>query len=384
MKIMLLAGEESGLIYAEALRKRLAGAHEIRTYADYGFKTADLAVIGFLPVLKRLGYFLGVRRTMKKALSEWRPDVLCTIDYPGMNLTLAAYAKKLGIRAVHVVCPQVWAWRSGRIKRIEKSLDKLLCFLPFEPGLFKSGFAEFVGHPLVELYKAMPEYKAIAALEGGMTRVERHEGKEKLLALMPGSRIGEISEILPTLLEALRSVEGARAVIPAANAQAREAIDRILSREAQTLPSPDAVRVQDGRARELLLSADAAVVASGTATLEAALAGCPTILVYRVHPFVAWVARHVITGVKHLGLVNIIHAFMNKGAAEEESPMPELLQEDFNAGAISTRLRAWLSDPSENARARKRLADAVKPLMTDGGVVERIAAAVLDSGKGAL
>ena len=142
MKIMLLAGEESGLIYADAIRKRLeglsaatpekggvAGPLEFRTYADYGFKTADLAVIGFLPVLMRLRYFLNVRRTMKKAIEEWRPDVLCTIDYPGMNLALAAHAKKLGIRTVHIVCPQVWAWHSGRIPRIERSLDSLLCFL---------------------------------------------------------------------------------------------------------------------------------------------------------------------------------------------------------------------------------------------------------------
>ena len=121
MKILLLAGEESGLIYANRLKELLSG-HEIRGYGDYGFKTADLAVMGFFAVVSRIGYFLGVKKTMERAIDEWKPDVVCTVDYPGMNLKLAAYAKKKGIRAVHIVCPQVWAWKAGRIPKIEASL----------------------------------------------------------------------------------------------------------------------------------------------------------------------------------------------------------------------------------------------------------------------
>ena len=134
MKILLLAGEESGLIYANRLKELLAG-NEIRGYDDYGFKTADLAVMGFMAVISRIGYFLNVKKTMERAIDEFKPDVVCTIDYPGMNLKLAAYAKKKGIRTVHVVCPQVWAWKAGRIPKIEASLDKLCCFFPFEPAL---------------------------------------------------------------------------------------------------------------------------------------------------------------------------------------------------------------------------------------------------------
>jgi lipid-A-disaccharide synthase len=109
-KILLLAGEESGVLYAERLAGLLrASGADIRGYGDYGFQTADLAVMGFWPVLRRIFYFLGVKRTMERVIREWRPDAVCTVDYPGMNLKLAAYAKSLGIRAVHVVCPQVWA-----------------------------------------------------------------------------------------------------------------------------------------------------------------------------------------------------------------------------------------------------------------------------------
>ena len=148
MKILLLAGEESGVLYARQIADRLAG-HEVRGYGDYGFKTEDLAVMGIEEVLKSIFFLLRVKRTMERAIDEWRPDVVCTIDYPGMNLKLAAYAKARGIRTVHVVCPQVWAWKAGRIPKIERTFDRLCCFLPFEPALFRPGFAEFVGHPLV-------------------------------------------------------------------------------------------------------------------------------------------------------------------------------------------------------------------------------------------
>ena len=152
MKILLLAGEESGMMYRERIAAKVGGlcpGAEIRGYGDYGFNTGDLAVMGILAVLRRIFFFMRVRRTMERAIDEWRPDVVCTVDYPGMNLRLAAYAKARGIRTVHVVCPQVWAWKRGRIPKIEAALDRLCCFFPFEPALFRPGFAEFVGHPLV-------------------------------------------------------------------------------------------------------------------------------------------------------------------------------------------------------------------------------------------
>ena len=213
MKILLLAGEESGVLYANALKNSatLRGA-EIRGYDTYGFKTEDLAVFGFTAVLKKIFYFLRVKRTLERAIDEWRPDVVCTIDYPGLNLKLAAYAKKRGIRTVHVVCPQVWAWKAGRIPKIEAALDRLCCFFPFEPRLFKPGFATFVGHPLVAAFGAA------SAVEKG------------LVAALPGSRMGEIERHLPLMLAALRDVKGARRiVIPAANARAEAAIRRIVA-----------------------------------------------------------------------------------------------------------------------------------------------------------
>ena len=359
MKLLLLAGEESGVLYAERIAEAIRAKDpsvEIRGYGDYGFKTSDLAVMGVGQVLKKIFYFLGVKRTMERAIDEWMPDVVCTVDYPGMNLKLAAYAKRRGIRTVHVVCPQVWAWKRGRIPKIEAALDKLCCFFPFEPTLFKPGFAEFVGHPLVdEMGK-----------EGSGIR-DQGSG-EKILAVLPGSRLGEIEKHLPVLLEVVETMQkeipDLKVVIPAANDRAYTAITSRTFRTSQT----SRVSVTYGGARAALRDADAAIVASGTATLEAALAGCPTVLVYKVGWFFAFLARWFIKGVRHIGLANIIAE-----KAGMPCPMPELLQEDFVAEKVRTAVRPLLTDPVANAVARQSLADTMALLKSDGGAIERIA-----------
>ena len=356
-KILLLAGEQSGVMYAERLAGILRDSPaEVRGYGDYGFSTSDLAVMGFWPVLRRLFYFIGVARTMKRAIREWRPDVVVTVDYPGLNLKLAAYAKGLGVPAVHIVCPQVWAWHRNRIPKVAAAVSELLCFFPFEPALFEgTGLeAKFIGHPLV---KMMPK--------GGQS--ERAGGGEgRLLAVMPGSRIGEIQRILPRLLAAVRLLPkaGLRVVVPAANEMAE--------REIRRLAGDSRIEIRRGGAQELLQAADCAVVASGTATLEAALARCPTVLVYAVSPLLAWFARRVITGVKHIGIINVV--------AERcgfEPPMPELLQEAFTPEAVAGLLGVWLADGAERAAVAERLGRALAHLEADGEPLEIAAAEIM-------
>ena len=371
MKVLLLAGEESGVMYAERIAEAIRGrvpSAEIRGYGDYGFKTGDLAVMGVGQVLLRLFYFLRVKRTMERAIDEWRPDIVCTVDYPGLNLKLAAMAKRRGIRTVHVVCPQVWAWKNGRIPKIEASLDKLCCFFPFEPKLFKPGFADFVGHPLVDAFASKVEERG-----GGGRR------REKILAVLPGSRIGEIEKHMPTLLGAVEKLQqeipDLKVAIPAANDRAYEKVQEILG--ALSTRHQALCTVQHGEARAALNAADAAIVASGTATLEAALAGCPTVLVYRVGWFFAFLARRVIKGIRHIGLANII---AEKAGAE--CPMPELLQENLTVANVLQVVRPWLTDESANAAARQSLADTMRLLRSDGGAIARIAACVLAIEKG--
>lgn len=359
MKVLVLAGEESGQIYARRIRGMLPG-HEVRGYEDYGFRTADLAVMGFAAVLRRIRYFLNVKAVMERAMLEWRPDVVCTIDYPGMNLKLAAFAKAHGIRTVHVVCPQVWAWKSGRIPKIEASVDRLCCFLPFEPAMFRPGFAEFVGHPLAEEFAA--------SARGG--RGESAAFPRPLVAVLPGSRIGEIDRNFPTMLETVGLLGGVHVVVPAANEEAKARIEGLLAESGGGAN----MEVRLGGARDVLLAADCAIVASGTATLEAALARCPTVLVYRVSAALAWFARRVIKGVCHIGLVNVM---WEKAGGTGEAPMPELLQEDFTAERTAEVVSRWLADPAARADAAARLDATVKTLETGSSALARIVQTLL-------
>lgn len=387
VKILLLAGEESGVLYAQRLKESIhlalapspsrpiPLAPVFRGYDTEGFKTGDLAVMGFWPVIRRLFYFLGVARTMKRVIREWKPDVVVTIDYPGLNLKLAAYAKAQGIPAVHVVCPQVWAWHRNRIPKVAAALTKLLCFFPFEPAEFKGieGFeAKFIGHPMVDVFK-----------EEGNDLARGHGDTEKgetVLAFLPGSRLGEIRRHLPRMLKALEILSHSSSVssrlrvrIPAANEKADREIARILAEHAD-VPFP--VEVQRGGARDLLRGATCAVVASGTATLEAALARCPTVLVYAVSPLLAWFARHVITEIHYIGLANVI---WEKSGGTGEAPMPELLQEAFTPEAVVEKIAPLLADETARAAAVRRLDDAMALLHSDGDALGLAAREILST-----
>lgn len=377
-KFLILAGEESGLIYADRLRREIEAAlsargeaASFRGYHSEGFETGDLAVMGFWAVLRKLFFFLRVRRTMKRVIREWRPDAVVSVDYPGLNLQLDAYAKSLGVPAVHLVCPQVWAWHQDRIPKIARGLTKLLCFLPFEPALFDgTGLdVKFIGHPMRDVFRE----------EDAARKAGPQDEVGKVIAVLPGSRVGEISRILPRLLDALsilgRRIESSgshapcRAVIPAANEKVEAAICRLLAgRQFGCIP----VTVQLGGARDLLRCADCAAVASGTATLEAALARCPTVLVYAVSPMLAWFARRVIKGTKHIGLANVIA--VRSGIPP---PMPELLQEDFSPEAVAERLEGLLSDGDERRSAVAALDLAMSKLESDGSALSIAAKEVL-------
>ena len=363
MKILLLAGEESGLLYANELKRRLAG-NEIRGYQDYGFETHDMAVMGILPVLLKLRYFLRLKKTMEKAIDEWKPDVVLTVDYPGMNLKLAAYAHAKGIRSVHVVCPQVWAWKKGRIPKIEASFDRLCCFLPFEPKLFKPGFATFVGHPLASAFAE--------ASEEVRGKSEELADRVKTVALLPGSRKGEIEKILPVLLASAEKLvqefgDKVRFEIPAATPRAYAQIEKIV-RNSSLFTLHSSLLLHHGGARELLRRADCAAVASGTATLEAALSRCPTILVYRMTATFAWFIRHFVMGTRFAGLANIIWDRCRPGAEgdvvtrsanlemqDPDQPMPELIQENLTVESVCRYLRDYLVDGSAREEAVRRL-----------------------------
>lgn len=375
LKVMMAAGEVSGDMYgAELIRAlraqfpdcevevRALGGDAMRAAgAKLCYHTDELGAMGIFEVLGKLRFFKRVLSEMVALAREWRPDVLITLDYYSFNIALAERVKALGVRTVHYISPKVWVWRRGRIKRVARAFDLLLCIFPFEPALYASSGlrACYVGHPLVE--------------QAAKTRAEAAPhfpwyGAHKV-AILPGSRRGEIRSILPTFLEAARRVETVKHgdcsfVLPTPTARMRAEVERIVRR----VPGPRRLTIVEGQARHVLAQADAALIASGTATLEACLMDCPAVLAYRVSLATEVVARIVTAGMtlRFAGLVNIIAGRL---------VMPELLQRQFTVYETASWLLALLRPTSER---RKLLAAyrEVREALGEPGATARAAEAI--------
>ncbi|MBP5319609.1 MAG: lipid-A-disaccharide synthase [Kiritimatiellae bacterium] len=373
LKILICAGEPSGDLHAAALMASLRnalprpihfrgfGGDRMRAAgAELLYHTDQTALIGITPVLLNLPFLLGMMRRLKREILTWKPDLVLTVDYPGMNLRLAAFAHRNGFLNVHYICPQVWAWHRGRIPKIARMMDQLLCIFPFEPELFRATGLDvrFTGHPLVD--------------RAAETRAETPlplpwSGRHKV-ALLPGSRASEITRILPRLLKAARllqdQLDGACSfIIPAASPKIRRLAERVI---AESPEKPDRLAFVDGQARQVLAQADAAAVTSGTATLEACLMRCPTVLVYAASLVTYCAARLLVKGVTHLGLANIIAG---------RTVMPELLQQAFTPERLAEQLRLYLTDPAIRAQTLADL-NATNAKLGAGGATDRAAAAI--------
>ena len=373
LRILICAGEVSGDMHAaalmRALRERLPGPLQFRGFggdamraegAELLYHTDRIAIIGFTPVIMNLPFLLGMIRRMKREILAWRPDLVLTVDYPGMNLRLAEFAHENGLKTVHYICPQVWAWHRGRIPKIARMLDLLLCIFPFEPELFNGTplKALFTGHPLVDRV-AETRAEPLAALPW--------QGRHRI-ALLPGSRTGEITRILPRLLAAAALLEkrlggDCSFIIPAPTPKMRALGEAVA---AAAPAKPQRLAFVDGQARQVMLQAHTAAVASGTATLEACLIRCPTVLVYTASFVTYLIARHLAKGISHLGLANII-------AGKEV--MPELLQHDFTPERLAELLHRYLTDSDFRAQTLEAL-DAVNALLGAGNASRRAADAI--------
>lgn len=331
LKVMVAAGEVSGDMYGgalvRALRARFPGrAIEVRGMggdalraegADLLYHTDAMGAMGVMEVAARLRFFRKALADMAALAAAWRPDLLVTLDYYSFNVALAERVRALGVRTAHYISPKVWVWRRGRVRRMARAFDLLLCIFPFEPALYAgTGLrAVYVGHPLVE--------------QAAATRAEPPPalpwGPGRRVAILPGSRAGEIRALLPTFLEAARRVEAELGgevsfLLPAPTPKMRALAEAVLARH----PAPGRLAVVDGQARHVLAQAGAAMIASGTATLEACLMDCPAVLAYRVSLPTELVARLVTlrAAFRWAGLVNIVAGRL---------VMPELLQRDCTA-----------------------------------------------------
>ncbi len=323
----------------------------------------DLNVMGIAEVLPKIPRILAVLRGLRIAAQERRPRVALLVDSPDFNLRLARHLKRMGVRVIYYVSPMIWAWRRGRARKIAKVVDRMLCILPFEERFYEGTgvSARFVGHPFAEL--ALPRdagaYRRALGLPEGRT----------VIALLPGSRRSEIRRILPPMLEAAERIRArhpdAKFVVPVAPTLDAEAL-----RPALALHAGLDVQLVDGRADETVGASDAALVKSGTSTLETAMMNRPMVVVYRMAWLSYWVARLLVRGVTHFALVNLLAG---------RTVVPELLQREASPERMAAEIERLLSDPGARRAQLDGIAEVRRSLGEPGAprrVAEEIAGAL--------
>ena len=371
-RVLIVAGEVSGDNLAAALigavRAREPGVEfigvtgpKMRAAGCTSIGDSEaLSVMGLAEVVQHLPRLFAFKREIVRAAMNPRIDLFVGVDAPEFNLNLAATLKAAGIPTIQYVSPQVWAWRSGRVRRMAKTLDRVLCLLPFESAFYADvGLpADFVGHPLADEIPLEPDRAAareVLGIEPGAT----------VVAILPGSRRAEIERLGEDFLAAARLVATRRPgvvfLLPAANAAA-EALVRPLV-EASGLP----VRVLLGEARRALIACDVALVASGTATLETLLCKRPMVVAYRFSRTTAFIVRA-------LRLVRARY-FSQPNLLADRMLVPELLQEQVTPERLAGELDAWLADPARVAAVTEEFRALHAVLRRDAGA--RAADAVL-------
>lgn len=348
VRIALCAGEASGdglgagLI--AALRARFPhaefagiGGDAMRAAGcDTWFEANELAVMGLAEVLRHLPRLLRLRKAFRQRVLDWKPDVYVGIDAPDFNLGIERWLKARGVRTVHYVSPSVWAWREKRAEKIGHSADRVLCLFPMEPPIYaKHGVdARFVGHPMADEIPLQPD-RAAARMALGLA------ADAPILAVLPGSRLGEIGRLAPAFFDAASRVAaqmpGLQIVVPAANAACRQA----LATQFAAHGADAAWHLLDGRAREAMIASDVVLLASGTATLEAMLCKRPMVVGYRIAPLTYRI-------VKGLGMLKVErYALPNVLAGEDIAP--ELMQDDCTPELLSEAVLRWFREPEAAA-----------------------------------
>lgn len=349
LRVALVAGEPSGDVLGAALMQALraetggqvaftgiGGAQMTGEGLASLFPIDDLAVMGLVEVLPRARLLLRrITQTAEFLLAD-PPDLVVTIDSPGFTRRLAQKLAGRSFPLVHYVAPTVWAWRPGRARRLARLYDHLLTVLPFEPPYFEAVglHSTFVGHPAVETLAEARRHEAAAAARGeGFRHRFGIDPDVALLAVLPGSRRGEVARLMPVFADVLHRLKQdgrtLHVVIPTV-----ETVAPMVRAAAALLPFPATVLEAAADRYAAMLAADAALAASGTATLELGLAGTPTILAYRVNAVTAAIVRRLIR-TPYVGLVNIL---------EQREVMPEFLQQSCRADLIAPALARLLSD----------------------------------------
>jgi lipid-A-disaccharide synthase len=366
--LLLSAGEASGDMYAArlatALKQRLdveifgMGGDQMRSAGvDVITDYHEVSVVGITEILSHLPSLLRAMRTLVAAAQQRRPALAILTDFPGFHLRLARKLLPLGVRNVCFICPQFWAWRPWRANLVRRRFVQALCIFPFEEQFFRERGvnAKFIGHPLVGTVRPSLARERFAAKH-------RLDPRHPIIALLPGSRWGEISRHLPLMIGACRELE--RLAPADYNFVVGVAPGLDLTRLHDLTPAGKLPVIVQNETYDALAAADAALVCSGTATVEAALLDTPMAVVYRVTPLTALLAKPLVR-TKFFGMVNLIAG---------RAVVPELIQDDFTAPKAAAALRRLL-DPGASAEIRRGLAE-VRERLGPPGAIERAADAI--------
>ena len=364
---LIIAGEASGDLHGSKLvtalkthipNAKFSGMGGIRMQ-EAGVKTLfgieRMGAVGIVEVLGDFNHYYKVYRTFMREIASRKYDAVILIDYPTLNLRLAKQGKRFNCLVIYLISPQIWAWRKGRIKEIRESVGKMFVILPFEEKIYLDAGvdAEFLGHPFIDL------------VSPSRTRDESREKYSldtsiKTIGLLPGSRMNEINSLMDVMIESAEKIQNdlgsCQFLLPIADSIDPDLINRRLG------SNPLGVKLVKGEAYDVMNVCDILIIASGSATLEAGIMGCPMVIIYKLNPLTYWMASWLIK-TPFIGLVNIVAG---------ESVVPELIQDRVTAENISAEVTALLNNPEEEKAVRNRLLK-VRNTLGNPGVMQAIA-----------
>ncbi len=338
MKYYIIAGEASGDLHGSNLMKELKIKDPQAEFRFWGGDLMqeqggelvkhyrDLAFMGFAEVIMNLKTILGNIKFCKKDIQAWKPDAVILIDYPGFNLRIAEFVKSLGIKVYYYISPQIWAWKTGRVHTIKKFVDRMFVILPFEKEFYaKYDFeVDFVGHPLLDAMRDLPE------IDIDKFKSENNLDERKIIALLPGSRKQEIKAKLPIMLSVQKDFPDYQFVIAGAPSQEENFYREIGGKN---------LKIVFGKTYDLLRSSEAALVTSGTATLETALLNTPEVVCYKGSRISYEIGKRVVKHIEYISLVNLIM---------DSEVVKELIQNELNPKNLKSELEKILTEPKRS------------------------------------
>ena len=384
---LIIAGETSGDKHAarlvESLKKRedvmmigIGGDNMKAAGVKIIHDVKEMSVMGFAEIISKLPFFRKVRRDLLKSIREENPTTVILVDYPGFNLRFAKFAKRNGLKVVYFISPQIWAWGKRRIRKIRRTVDMMLTIFKFEEEMYKveNVAAHFVGHPLLDEIGFSTDMEVRSFRESLSAQNSKGEPTPgmNLVALLPGSRLQEIKRILPGMLESIKmlreemSAQGANvdAVVGCA-----PGIDETIY---QDIMGRSGIKVHLSQEVELLMSAaNAGIVTSGTATLEAALHNLPIVVVYRTSALTYWIGRLIIR-LDSISLVNIV---------AQKKIVEELVQSDFKPKRAARILKEILTNTRVSEEIKRKYSE-LRIILGSAGASDRAAELILSDGLG--